>query len=131
MRDFSNLDHESLFGVIPGNFLYYDLPGVKGLASKKNAKIINAFGGRHSKGKYGKKGPWTNRGLGDAGMVSEGFAMGDNEKLVFQDLAESEQTNEMFRKYWARERKNQEESGEKEKSVSVSQKGELCDERKI
>jgi hypothetical protein len=124
MRDFSNLDHESLFGKIPGNFLYYDLPGVKGLGSKKNAKIIKALGGRHFKGNYGQKGPWTIGGLGDGGMVFyDGFGMSDNEELVVQDLADSEQTNDMFRKFWAREKKIKKILDKKKKVFSKVKKG--------
>jgi hypothetical protein len=123
MRDFSNLDHESLLGKTAGNFLYYDLAGVKGLGSRKNAKIIKAFGGRHSKGRNGKKGSWTDEGLGDSGMVSEGFGMSDTEELVVQDLADSEQTNEMFRKYWAREKKIKKSIEKKKKVFPKVKKG--------
>jgi hypothetical protein len=124
MRDFSNLDHESLFGKIPGNFLYYDLPGVKGFGSIKNAKIIKVLGERHFKGKYGQKGRWTNGGLGEGGMVFyDGFGMSDREELVVQDLADSEQTNEMFRKHWAREKKIKKSLDKKKKVFPKVKKG--------
>ena len=120
MRDFNNLDHESLLGKIPASFLYWDLAAVSGLANKKKwaKKISTSAIGRHSRGKDGKKNSWTSEG-----MVSEGFGMSDSEELFVQDLEGEEQTNEMFRKYWVRERKIKKRLEKKKKVFPKVKKG--------